>query len=396
MHWQPMMQGALRDRAMATAWEIADGLAPGAEPSLAAGSAGLAVLYAYLAGERADAGYREMAVACLSRAARTISGQPVSPALFRGVTGVAWAAAHLGIHSEMAAVEDLFEAADRALLAGVSHAPWNGAYGLVDGLVGYGVYALERLPRAAAALGLKKLVDRLSALAHWDSRGATWLTRAEMLPDRLRTLAPQGCYDLGVARGVPGVIAMLGCVIQVGVAVPKARSLLDGAVSWLLSQQLGADSPSTFPAWAAPDAARTPARTGWCHGDPGVAAALLMAARAVGEPAWEREALVIARRAAMRPPAKSGVTDAAFCHGSAGLAHLFNRLYQATGDAELQLAARFWVEQTLALRRPEAPLMGYPCEGGLLRGAPGVALSLLAACTPAEPAWDRMFLLSPT
>jgi hypothetical protein len=31
---------------------------------------------------------------------------------------------------------------------------------------------------------------------------------------------------------------------------------------------------------------------------------------------------------------------------------------------------------------------------GLLDGAPGVALALLAACCPAEPTWDRLFLLS--
>jgi hypothetical protein len=30
----------------------------------------------------------------------------------------------------------------------------------------------------------------------------------------------------------------------------------------------------------------------------------------------------------------------------------------------------------------------------LLDGAPGVALVLLAAATPVEPTWDRLFLLS--
>jgi len=33
-------------------------------------------------------------------------------------------------------------------------------------------------------------------------------------------------------------------------------------------------------------------------------------------------------------------------------------------------------------------------QPGLLDGTPGVALVLLAASTPVEPAWDRLFLLS--
>jgi hypothetical protein len=37
------------------------------------------------------------------------------------------------------------------------------------------------------------------------------------------------------------------------------------------------------------------------------------------------------------------------CHGSAGLAHPFNRMYQMTADQTLADAARFWVERTLEL-----------------------------------------------
>jgi hypothetical protein len=48
---------------------------------------------------------------------------------------------------------------------------------------------------------------------------------------------PRGYYNLGLAHGVPGVIAFLGKVCAVGVACDKARPLLDGAVHWLLEQE---------------------------------------------------------------------------------------------------------------------------------------------------------------
>src|SRR5262249_1772121 len=103
---------------------------------------------------------------------------------------------------------------------------------------------------------------------------------------------------------------------------------------------------------------------------------------------------------------RSGILDAAFCHGSCGLAHIYNRLYQATGDEELAKVARFWYQRTLELRRPGSGIGGYLAavngvsgtewieDPRVLTGAAGIALALLAAPCALDPAWDRMFLLS--
>jgi hypothetical protein len=85
----------------------------------------------------------------------------------------------------------------------------------------------------------------------------------------------------------------------------------------------------------------------------------------------------------------------------------FNRLFQATGEECFAEAARFWLERTLAMRQPGRGIGGYlswspgedgalawRAEPGLLTGAAGVALALLAAATPVEPSWDRMLLAS--
>jgi len=123
----------------------------------------------------------------------------------------------------------------------------------------------------------------------------------------------------------------------------------------------------------------------------------------VGEPAWEREALEIARGAARRPPEEAGVMDAGLCHGAAGPGHLFSRMSQATRDATLARAARFWFDRTVAMRRPGRGIGGFSAlsgkangtrywedDPGLLTGASGIALALLAATTSIEPAWDRL------
>jgi hypothetical protein len=178
-------------------------------------------------------------------------------------------------------------------------------------------------------------------------------------------------------------------------------------VEWLLAQQLAPDLPACFPSAIAPELQAGPSRTAWCYGDPGIARALHLAAVGANRPAWREEALAIMRKAARRPPEDSGVVDAGLCHGSAGLVVLFHRMYQATGADEMAEAGRYWVRRTLKFRRPggvagyfsrtgttesgEEQLIG---EHGLVTGAAGIALALLSAAAPVEPAWDRALLVS--
>jgi hypothetical protein len=98
------------------------------------------------------------------------------------------------------------------------------------------------------------------------------------------------------------------------------------------------------------------------------------------------------------------VVDAGFCHGAAGVAHCFNRLFPMTGDEFLAEAAEFWLWQALAMYQPGAGFVGYTMwdglgrrwvpKEGLLEGTAGVALALLAASIAIDPAWDRTLLLS--
>src|SRR6185295_8083850 len=148
----------------------------------------------------------------------------------------------------------------------------------------------------------------------------SWFTPFDMLSEHHRTLAPRGYYNLGVAHGIPAVISLLGTCAGLGVLTAEQRRMLDGAIDWLLSIRHRGDGWS-FPTWVGEETAKGRARLAWCYGDPGVAAALMTAARHAGERAWESAALDIARESAARPDEESGVFDVPFCHGAAGLGH---------------------------------------------------------------------------
>ncbi len=300
------------------------------------------------------------------------------------------------------------EDVDRALVELLGNASRLDEFDLTSGLAGFGAYALERWPGDLASACLTLVCQRLAQLAVPQEVGYAWRTADWLLHSDERRSFSQGMFDLGVAHGLPGVLPILAQAAAAGAAPDSARELLRGAVRWLLSRKLPAGGTAVYPGAWGPGVAEGPARAAWCYGDPGIAATLLVAARAAGEPAWEAEAIRLARTAARREPGDGKVRDACLCHGAAGLGHLFNRVYQATGDPELLAAARGWMERALDLRQPGRGIggfvtwgpdasdqMGWCDEPTLLSGAAGVALALLAATTAIEPAWDRFLLISP-
>lgn len=406
--WQPILGNELQGRALEATKEIAAELAglnlPDQDASLAGGSAGIALLYGYLALTHSKPAYEEKTVQFLEAATNSLESEPMSASLYGGFSGIAWACIHLQKRLEMDTGD--FTEIDRALNRSVSISPWRGDYDLIVGLVGLGVYALERLPHPAARQCLKKVIDRLGEIAEENADGITWFTSPDLLPKWQRDLCPRGYYNLGLAHGVPGVIALLAHTYSAGIQRRKTKRLLQGAVKWILQNKLTKDEGSYFSAWAGSGVEQTPCRSAWCYGDPGIAAALLCAARLVGERTWEEEAMKIMLHAAQRPPDEAGVKDAGLCHGSAGLGHIFNRVFQATGHPKFKKAAQFWFQRTLELRTPGKGIAGYQvhwpeqdgtvawkADPGILTGAAGIALALLAAVTPVEPEWDRMLLV---
>jgi len=377
--------------------------ASGTEISLGVGSLGAALLDAQAPAATLRAAARrrvEQAVAVLAEA-------EMDPSLYMGFAGVAWCVEHLRERLFPELQDDPNAAIDDALCGLLARSPWSGHFDLVSGLVGLGVYALERLPRPRAAECVAAVVARLAERAHQDADGIAWWTAPGWLTPPMRLRHPRGYDNLGLAHGIAGVIALLAAVCRSGIAVAPARALLEGAVAWLLAKQRAGQGGPRFPSLICRERGPQGGRLGWCHGDPGIAIALLQAGRAAGVPAWEAAALAIARDAARMPPEQTGVLDAGVCHGASGLALIFSRLFHATGDPLFQEAARDWARRTLAFRVPGSGIAGFSAldvddgggaawraDAGLMGGAAGIGLALHAVLSPAPPAWDRILLLS--
>ena len=376
--------------------------------ALASGAAGAALFWAYLAESTQRQQDLDRAVELLNAAMEAVACQPMSNSLYGGYLGIAFAAEHIGqrfFDNEEDINEEVDEAIQQTLQTGLP----KGDYDLISGIVGLGVYALERLPRPAAVHCLQLIVEQLHQWADSPGGGKSWFTPPELLHPNQQEIAPNGYYNLGLAHGVPGIIGLLAHIVATD-ALPvsvaeSARSLLDETVTWMLGQKLPATADATFTAYLVEGQEPEPARSAWCYGDPGAAAALLAAARGTGNAEWAQEAIDIAKKSVRRPLEDTAVKDAMICHGAAGLGHIYNRFYQASGDSAFAEAARFWLQRTLDMRQPDTGIAGYshytidqnrnPCwiaDAGFLTGVAGVGLVLLAAIEPVEPIWDRVLL----
>jgi lantibiotic modifying enzyme len=213
-----------------------------------------------------------------------------------------------------------------------------------------------------------------------------------------------------MAHGMPGLISFLSQVHAAGINTSIIAPKVNSCIQYLLSRQNPAGGHSQFPSYLFPgenDPDANMSRLGWCYGDLGMAFALMHWGKVSQQPNLVEKGIQIALETTKRTTETAACTDAPICHGSAGLLHQYNRLYQFTGNDEFKKAAHHWAMETLEkFYVPGKGVGGYPfttyneeksvseltSSPSLLEGAAGVALAL-ASCLFAEaPSWDALFL----
>ena len=407
--WKPILDGEIQKEAIRIIKEVAEEVrdpkkewATSEDATLAGGFSGLALFYAYLQGAFPEEGFESTAIEYLEKAVEISTSRQLYPGLYAGTSGVTWTIHHLGADESDEEGGDPLAKIDAALLQYTGKTPWKDDYDVVSGLVGIGVYALEALPKPRAKTLLEQIIMRLSEKAEEKEGGVAWKTEPELLPPWQRELAPKGYYNLGLAHGIPGIWAILAQAAAEGIQTDLATSLLEKSISWFLRQFI--EKEESFPSWVVVEGTSDRgSRYAWCYGEPGIAISLFSSARFLGRSDWEEKALSIMRRVAKAPPERAGVKDAGICHGSAGLAHILNRFFQATEEELFRTAAEHWYKKTVEFQEPGKGIAGFRfmdeekvehSDPGLLTGSAGISLALLSAAFPIEPLWDRFLLTS--
>jgi hypothetical protein len=371
----------------------------------------------------------------LSAAAEEAGRAATTLGLYDGLAGLGFSAALLAggrprYGGLLASVDDAITAAatprsaELAKARGLPVAEWD----LISGITGVGVHLLGRRELPAQRDALEQVLAALVALASddgGDGEPPRWATPAEALYKNLRELTPAGNVNCGLSHGVPGPVALMSLALEAGVEVRGQADALRRTADWVAAQALpgrfGPEWPAAVPlrdgarpataehtTAAAPPARdhAAPALPGWCYGNAGVARALWLGSRALGDPALAKTALDAVRQALARQRAERPLTAPTLCHGTAGLAQVSLRIAAESGDPDVTGGARDLCLELIDGFDPDAPLGYRDVTSGrgeprmavddptFLAGAAGTALVLLAAAGDHDPEWDRALLLS--
>jgi hypothetical protein len=377
------------------------------------GDAGLALMCASLDAWLPGQGWDEVGHGFLTDAVRVAERETrMSPSLFGGLSGLAFAASALNGDGARypRLLAGLNDALASALDDGQPTADGRGPvseFDVIAGASGVGAYLLRYDP-----LGLlPKVLSGLVSLAEPRDGPPRWMTPPDQLGDpAMASKFPSGYLNCGLAHGIPGPLALLALSLRHGVEVPGQVDAVRRLADWLLEHRMddrwGVNWPSAIPVTSPgerDDPGRLlPARSAWCYGSPGVARALWFAGEALDDQGLCGVAVEAMHAVFRRPIPERRIESPTFCHGVAGLLQIAVRFAHDTRLPAFSAAATELVDGLLAAYEPDRPL-GYASiepgpnpvdRPGLLDGAPGVALALLAAATDTEPTWDRLFLLS--
>ena len=386
---------------------------------VAQGDTGLALFCGYLDQCFPDTGWDLRAHECLIAATGELAGQQLPLSLFSGLSGLGFVAHQLrrnqaryerlmtAIDAELEPrVLELTGFIDRRCCEGEGLAV--GQFDAISGLAGIGVYLLQRQSDPGMNAVLTAVLRSMVALAgNGDDDIPRWFTPTALLSDvTTRARYPQGALNCGLAHGIPGPLALMALSHSAGADVPGLRDAMSRTARWLLAHRAddewGVNWPSMVSLPGGTIERDRPGRAAWCYGSPGVARALWLAGCALQDEDLKSSAIEAMEAVFRRPIAARQVHSPTLCHGVAGLLQITLRFANDAKLPQFEQAATELVSQLLEAFNPNA-LLGF-CgvepdgtlvdQAGMLDGAPGVAMALLAAATDARPTWDRMFLLA--
>ncbi len=320
--------------------------------------------------------------------------EALSPGLIGGLAGVGWVLEHLD-HESVSS--DEVNAIDLGLAEWTSSKAGSKEFDFVRGLVGVGVYGLERGRRGKGLDLVTKVLSSLKRMRAQDS--ALWFRTAAKLSVAQRILYPEGLYDAGVAHGISGIIGFLAAVArQDSDSNENTVSLLRTTVRQFLSLAR-VNEEQEFPNYFNGEL-RHVSKPAWCYGSTGAACVLANAAQVCERSDWFLLACEIGYEALRSAEAP----DACLCHGFLGHTHIARRFYELSGDVRFVELALAHLKNALALRSSSfepyefrsARLVGQRWaldDSGFLTGVSGMGLALLATISDRTPAWDRLLLL---
>ncbi len=203
--------------------------------------------------------------------------------------------------------------------------------------------------------------------------------------------------NFGFAHGLSGMVMVLLKIYQTGIEKNKVQKLMNGFIDFTLSNYQETDFErkqfSHFPMTIeSENQGNDGSFLGWCYGDLNQAIMFYQAGKILDRNDLIKIADNISQTTLKRIQKKGAYLDNPFfCHGTSGLAQMYDSLKQISCDTLYQEGSQYWLNQTMDyLEKFDWELDNFE---GLLGGLEGLGLTLMSSHTNNKTLWDRLFLL---
>jgi lantibiotic biosynthesis protein len=280
---------------------------------------------------------------------------------------------------------------------------------LLHGGFGFWAFLLQAKDLPNRMVHLNSQLEALAAISVDIPEGRNWKINSsffKLSDDEKLNIDPRKSIHLGMAHGIAGILVLLAKTRIAGFFIEEIEEHIHKGLQLVSSlKNKYASKNGIYPGSITNGISHTASRLAWCHGDLGIAVCYWMAWKATFKIDYKQEALRILDFCCTVDRKNTGITDAGLCHGSAGVAQIFRRMYWETGIECYLKESDKWIETTLHHANYSDGFAGYKtfraveyggphAEYGLLSGISGIGLVLLSALSNTPNDWDGVLQIS--
>ena len=301
--------------------------------------------------------------------------------LFVGIAGICFAMGRVSMEGKRyqrmlnSLQEYLLERVNAAYLDPICHNIANRCsssstlHDLIQGICGIGRYALEHLFDTRFYVLAKKIMGVLVALSQ------PLIIKEKIVPgwflspsDPLNTVHhpsryPHGNFNLGLAHGVPGILAVLSIAALRGVKTAGQEEAMCLFAEWIRERSFQSHGAPCWPysiSWEEETQkekfGQERCKDAWCYGAPGVARSLFLAGKSLNDGNLKSFALDAFRGVFARSYQEWRLPGPNLCHGIGGLLLITHAMSKESGCEDLAVKCSELKELLLLQYNPNFPL----------------------------------------
>ncbi len=329
---------------------------------------------------------------------------PFPSSIAKGYSGLGWLIYYLKNVGELDInTSEIFNALDNHLFNEMIKYLNKSNYDYLHGAIGCGFYFLKKDDSKLKTQAIEDLIRGLENIAIKSQKEIKWSHF-----DNTTQNIDKESYNLGLAHGNPSILNFLNEVNLDKSLNINCTNLIQKSLNFITSCEFElkeSNSTSYYPYYYNSLSKTNKNRLAWCYGDLGVSCSLWKTGVNLNDVNVINKTIeILEYNSYKRSLKKNLVFDAGLCHGSSGIALIFNEFYKKTRNKSFKLASNYWTEITLSLATFDNGLAGYKAytpnlsskytnNRSFLEGISGIGLSLLSQLTEKECEWKEILLI---